>query len=58
MFAHNWISLACRNSEVHQPLLMEILDSQDSKEYKLLVASKLKRQFYPQNWKIVEVIFY
>ncbi len=36
---------------------MQILDSEDSKEYKLLVASKLKRQFYPNNWRIIEVFF-
>ena len=36
---------------------MQILDSEDSKEHKLLVASKLKRQFYPNNWRIIEVFF-
>jgi hypothetical protein len=57
IFANNWLSLTCKNYEVHQPLLMQILDSEDSKEYKLLVASKLKRQFYPNNWRIIEVCF-
>jgi hypothetical protein len=55
VFANNWLSLACKNYEVHQPLLMQILDAEDSKEYKLMVASKLKKLFYPNNWRIIEV---
>lgn len=52
---HNWIALSANHYERQIPLLNSILRGDESKEVRLKVSSKVRRQYYPAGWTILQV---
>ena len=54
---HNWIAISANHYERQIPLINEFLKGDESKEVKLKVSSKVRRQYYPAGWTILQVTF-
>ena len=54
---HNWIALSVNHYERQIPLINSLLKGDESKESKLKVSSRVRRQYYPAGWTIVHVLF-
>ena len=52
---HNWIAISASNYERQIPLISAILKGDEGKEVKLKISSKVRKQFYPKNWTIIQV---
>lgn len=53
---HNWIALSANHYERQIPLINNILRGDESKEVRLKVSSKVRRQYYPSGWTIIQVM--
>lgn len=52
---HNWIAVSANHYERQIPLISTILAGDEGKELKLKVSSKVRRQYYPKGWVILQV---
>lgn len=52
---HNWIALSANHYERQIPLINSILRGDEPKEVRLKVSSKVRRQYYPAGWVILQV---
>ena len=53
---HNWIAISANHYERQIPLITSILPGDEGKELKLKVSSKVRRQYYPKGWVILQVL--
>lgn len=51
---HNWIAVSANHYERQIPLISAILVGDEGKELKLKVSSKIRRQYYPKGWVILQ----
>jgi len=52
---HNWIAVSANHYERQIPLINEVVSGSESKEIRLKISSKVRRQYYPAGWTIIHV---
>ena len=52
---HNWIAISANHYERQIILINEIVSGSESKEIRLKISSKVRRQYYPAGWTIIHV---
>lgn len=55
---HNWIAVSANHYERQIPLISSILQGDETKELKLKVSNKVRRQYYPKGWTILQVTIF
>jgi hypothetical protein len=58
MYFNDWISVAAINYESQAELILTIVDSSCSKEAKLAISSKIRQEYFPKEWTILDVNFF
>jgi hypothetical protein len=53
---HNWIAVSSNHYERQIPLITSLLQGDEGIELKLKVSSKVRRQYYPKGWVILQVL--
>jgi hypothetical protein len=56
-YFNDWISIAAINYEKGAELIHTIIDPTFPKEIKLAVTSKVKHEYFPKDWVILDVTF-
>jgi hypothetical protein len=54
---HNWIALTANHYERQIPLINQFVNGDESKEVRLKISSKIRRQYYPAGWTILNVLW-
>lgn len=55
-YFNDWISMAAINYESQAELIHTIVDSSCSKESKLAISSKIRQEYFPKEWIILDVV--